>query len=1346
MPDIAALIPYMPIDRRHAYIAGKQVNDPTVGATLFADVSGFTALTGKLLRELGPKRGAEEVLVYLNPVFDKLISCLHDYGGVVIGFAGDSITCWLEGDDGRRAIACALAMQALMDPFRNMETDTGISFSLYIKVAVAAGKARRFAVGDPEIQLIDVLAGETLWRMAAAEKMAEKGETAVEEAILQRLGDAITVHNWRVDDEGYRVGIIDAMDMPVEAHPWPELDTSALDEETVGAWLLPPVYDRIQASHGYLAESRPAVTLFMRFIGFDYDNDPEAGSKLNAYIRWAQRIITRHDGFLIQLTIGDKGSYIQASFGAPISRGNNAVRALAAALTLKNGSTNYKGIAHVQIGVNAGRMWTGAYGGQQRQTYGVLSDEVNMAARLMSHSQPNQIMVTKKIVEATQAHYHFNYLNTIMVKGRVNPLRVWEVVDRRQSADAEWRLHTEPVLGRQHILNQLNETLSLVANGQGRVVRLSGAAGSGKSHLAAHFSQDARSRGSRLALGSCQSINTTTPYYPWRQIFRTLLNLDEDDADTQVAQLTSFLEKRHPNWLLRLPLLGDLLALPIPDNPTTAAMDANMRQKSLFSLLVEMIQMWAMMQPLLLVIENAHWMDEASMALTKVLAEQVVVSDQILLLLINRFESKNAEPVLPELQDLDYYVGVRLDDMTDEEVTALVTYRLGNSPTPLLLGILQATARGNPFFVNELIDAMRQSEQLTLQHDGSWGLSATLLNLLSGANFAVQNDGVWQLRRDADLASIQLGIPDSIHGIVLSRLDGLPEAHRLTLKVSSVIGHYFDLYLVANVHPEKKEVVTIQHEVEDLAVEEILHAEIPEKQRYAFRHHTTQEVAYDTLLHTQRVQLHSKIAQTLADQHTNAVTQIAHHAFLGELWPLALDYNLQAGEQAQQLYANKQSIDFYKRALSSAEALPDKQTISQRKTIQLALGELFVSTGQYEEATGYLQSALSLAKAQSDREAEAQACRWFARSHELRGEYDQAMTWIEQGFDSVIELDSVEEAELCLFAGLISIRQGNYDRALELCERSLKVADKLDQLAVRARTYNLMGIVDLRQGNINQALERSQQSLHQYEELEHRYGQATSHNLIANGYFISGDWPKSDYHYRQSLTMFTQIGDIYNQILVNNNLGGIALHQGRLGAALGYYQGAVRLLEQIGGSLYVFGALRMNIGNTLIQSQMLDEAADQLQQAEDYFDKAQLRDLLPELLGLKAELALHQQRIVDAEVYGHESVELAQELEMPREKGRSMRILGQIAQARGEFDLAEERFQAGCDLLSDSGDDYERAKTQLFLAHLHAAQNQQEAALSALTICEPIFSRLEAKNDLQDAKMLRKKLANLSVP
>src|SRR6266545_1870205 len=167
---------YIPIDRRLALAEGEQLPDRSSGAALFADISGFTPLTETLTKELGPQRGAEELSKQLIVIYTALIAQVDRYRGSVISFSGDAITCWLDGDNGRRAIACALAIQQAMRSFSTIETPSGASVPLAIKVAVAAGPVRRFLIGDPLIQLIDVLAGATLDWLSAAEHLASKGE------------------------------------------------------------------------------------------------------------------------------------------------------------------------------------------------------------------------------------------------------------------------------------------------------------------------------------------------------------------------------------------------------------------------------------------------------------------------------------------------------------------------------------------------------------------------------------------------------------------------------------------------------------------------------------------------------------------------------------------------------------------------------------------------------------------------------------------------------------------------------------------------------------------------------------------------------------------------------------------------------------------------------------------------------------------------------------------------------------------------------------------------------------------------------------------------------------------
>ncbi len=309
-------IAYIPMDRRQALAQGAELPEWSEGSALFADISGFTPLTEALALELGPKRGAEELTVHLNNVYDALIDELHRFGGSAVGFAGDAITCWLEGDDGRRATACGLAMQSAMAQFAQVRTHSGRLVSLGMKVAVASGPVRRFVVGDPEYRIHDAMAGVTLENLARAEHHAESGDVILHSATADALAGWLEVGSWPVDEEtGDRFAVVNGLKLNVPETPWPAIADDALSGDQERAWLLPPVYQRLHSGQGeFLAELRPAVALFTRFGGIDYDRDDDAPGKLDHFIRQVQHILTRYDGSLIQLTIGDKGSYIVRCF------------------------------------------------------------------------------------------------------------------------------------------------------------------------------------------------------------------------------------------------------------------------------------------------------------------------------------------------------------------------------------------------------------------------------------------------------------------------------------------------------------------------------------------------------------------------------------------------------------------------------------------------------------------------------------------------------------------------------------------------------------------------------------------------------------------------------------------------------------------------------------------------------------------------------------------------------------------------------------------------------------------------------------------------------------------------
>ncbi|HLU82808.1 MAG TPA: adenylate/guanylate cyclase domain-containing protein, partial [Trueperaceae bacterium] len=314
------------------------------GSMLFADVSGFTSLTSRLVRLLGPRRGAEEVPRYLNQLYDALIAEAERRDGSIIGFAGDAITCWFAGDDGTTAADCALAMQRAMAPFKEVALDhSGLELaSLTLKVSVTVGPVRRYVVGDPSVQLFDVVAGDTVSRLEPLNNLAQPGEVVVDELTAVRLdrlayGSRVFARNLTTPS-GAGAFVLDPDLAPSALMPAAEPSAygSAADGRRHGsvsgsgslafrspstnpfpstdqlrAWLLPNVHRRLQAGRGeFLTELRPVAALFMSFDGIDFDNDPAAGDKLDSLLRWVQDEAERVGGTVVQLTTGDKGSYL----------------------------------------------------------------------------------------------------------------------------------------------------------------------------------------------------------------------------------------------------------------------------------------------------------------------------------------------------------------------------------------------------------------------------------------------------------------------------------------------------------------------------------------------------------------------------------------------------------------------------------------------------------------------------------------------------------------------------------------------------------------------------------------------------------------------------------------------------------------------------------------------------------------------------------------------------------------------------------------------------------------------------------------------------------------------------
>ena len=1238
---------YIPIDRRYALAHGLELPRRPRGAVLFADISGFTALTEALAQTFGPRQGADLLTRRLNQVYGQLIALVHGYGGSIIGFSGDAILCWFGWLDElragpeawpqespeapvRRAVTCGLAMQEAMASVSQEPAAPGLTHPLAIKTVVAAGQVRRFAVGNPAIQLMDVLAGAVLDRMAAGEKLARQGELLLDQAAQDALRGELRVAEQREQPDGaLRFGVIQALARPAAPIPiWAEL--GPLPEDAVRAWLLPSVYERLSQEQGrFLAELRPAVALFLRFTGLDFEGDAQVDAKLDAYVRWVQAVLDRYEGALIQLTTGDKGSYLYAAFGAPLAHSDDADRAVAAALDLRTLPSHLDFITQVQMGVSQGRMRVGAYGSPDRRTYGVLGKATNLAARLMSRAPAGQILVARSVAHAIADLYELEPLGALKIKGLRSPLPVHKVLGRRQQAALQYSaLFSDPLVGRDDVLARLNALAQEVRAGAGRILRIEGEAGVGKSHLVATFARQAAEQGFQVAMAACQSTTRGIAYHAGRQIARSLLGLGEGrlsgSPEEQMARVEAIVRTMNPEWLLRLPLLGDLLGLPIPDNATTAAFDPRLRQEALAALAVEIAQARARQRPLLLILEDVQWIDEATRKLLLSVARSVA-QGPVLLVLVHRPPTREDRSYFDELARLPHQVHIRLSELSPQGVAGLVRQRLGGDVSPLALALIQVQAQGNAFFTEELVDALRESGRI-VQEEGVWQLAPAVLEVLRQADCLVRTEAGWELAPDAPLSTANLGLPDSIHGIVLSRLDRLPPSAQLTVKVASVIGRVFEYELLAQAHPARPGPAELQGQLALLSDREFARLEQPEPRlAYIFKHNITQEVVYKTLLENQRQELHQAIGELLERLWPDAVERLAFHFRHSDLTrpqvrEKTLDYLDAAARRAQREYANETALNYIDRALAleqrwewlrakvqvlhilgrrqeEAQALRALAQLAETPRFELAYlwGQYFEAVSDYQQAQRHLEEALALCRSQGDREGEARCLAFLGLVAWRQGNYEEAQTAYDQALHCLGGEPRYrdEEAEILYGMGIVHRQQGQHEEARLSLSQALALYRSLGNRQGEAQALTALGSIAYLQRDYDQARRFYEEALAIRRRTGDRTGEGASLTSLAQVVLREGDYSQAERLLRQALAIQQAINNRWREGIIWNELGVLTLMVGDLQAARHSLERSLAIsqeLEDEAGQAYTL----CNLGQVLREQGALSAAEELL--------------------------------------------------------------------------------------------------------------------------------------------------------
>ncbi len=919
---------YIPVDRRLALAAGLELPAAGSGSVLFADISGFTQLTGNLAREFGDQRGADEITRYLNLIYDALISRVHDYRGSVISFAGDAITCWFAGDEGLRALAAGSGMRAAIT-----ELVAEHQLGVQIKIVIATGPAHRYIVGDPGIQLLDMLAGSTVSKVTAAEKMLKPGEMVVSREVADRYQSLLSLGKPLATGGGD--GFVQVASFAGTVNPEPWEAAAPLPSSILSQWMLAPVYEKIRlGEERFLAELRLTVSLFLKFEGIDYDGDPDSGDRINRFICWVQACVARHDGHLLQVIIGDKGDYLYIGFGALAAHEDEASRAIRAAELLLLPPESLSFIGGIRIGIALGRMLAGPYGCSSRRTYSMLGASANLAARLMERAMPGQLLLTERVAIAAQKQFLFDPLGAVRFRGIDAVVPVFALLGTRDDT-RNLRLNQMPMVGRfremEEVYRYAGELLQHKKTG---IILLQGDGGIGKTRLLSELMRQIHGTDITVLNSFGYEIENSTPYFGIRELFGQLFNTDQHTAAELQQTLADLVAEIQPEWQRLLPLLSAILPIEVPDNELTAQMYGEIKANNLHALLTAVFSRVALGRAVFIVLDDAHWLDAASWALLK---EMKAAVPNLGLIISYRPFLAGAPGDFLTLTRNTPCTEITLTNFHRQDIEKLVCQVVGaeHLPPDVLALIFEKTA-GHPFFSEELAYALVASGMMVIE-EGQGRLVRSLQEL------------------------DEVSVPDTIQSAITSRLDRMTLPQQLTLKVASILGRLFVIRALRGIHPSPPESGNMMQEVDAMTGMNLIALQVVEPElAYSFKQNIIHEVAYTLLSFNQRRELHEKAARWYEEAFpgnlSNYYPVLGYHWQQAEVFDKAADYLEKAALDANGRGAYRDGIVFLNQTLALEKQAKIQPT--RKAVLWIELGIAFFKTGELEQATGQLRRGL----------------------------------------------------------------------------------------------------------------------------------------------------------------------------------------------------------------------------------------------------------------------------------------------------------------------------------------------------------------------------------------------------
>ena len=675
----------------------------------------------------------------------------------------------------------------------------------------------------------------------------------------------------------------------------------------------------ISAAENLEGERKTHTALFADIKGsteLQQDLDPEESRTIiDPALKIMIDAARRYDGY-VQST----GDGIFALFGAPLAHEDHPQRAVHAALRMQREIRRYGdqlleagGVPiEIRVGVNTGEVvMRPLKTGDSHIEYAPIGHTTNLASRMQAVARSGSVVVSEATRKLVEGYFQLKSIGPTRVKGVNEPVHVYEVTGlgplRTRLQRSASRGYTKFV-GRQREMETMEQAAELAKTGHGQIVAAVAEPGVGKSRLLYEFK--AKHQSGWIVLEALSvSHGKASAYLPMIDLLHGYFGIRaDDDQRTRREKVNGRIVTLDPDLEDTRAYLFGLLGLGEGDDPL-AGMDAQIRRQRTLEALKRILLRESLNQPLMVVFEDLHWIDDETQAFLNLLADSID-SAKVLLAVNYRPEYSH------QWGSKSYYTELRLDPLGGESAQEMLSSLLGDgSELSPLKGLILGKTEGNPLFMEEIVQALY--EEGTLAHDGAAHLTRPL---------------------DA------LKVPTSVQAVLAARIDRLPAKQKESLQMLAVVGTEFPLSLVRAMSERASE-SELDRTLEQLQLADFIYEQPAAGDiEYTFKHALTQEVAYNSVLHERRKALHERIGAAIeslyADSLDDHVAELARHYGRSNRGAKAAHYLHLAAIQAQQRGAFGDAVALTRRGLTALETMgagPERDRLEI--PLQLMLGQ-----------------------------------------------------------------------------------------------------------------------------------------------------------------------------------------------------------------------------------------------------------------------------------------------------------------------------------------------------------------------------------------------------------------------